>query len=468
MEPVRSSPPRVPDAAAPPKKSKKPHQFAKRIPLAPAEVSQMKKKYRGTKSTDSLSARRVGDYVIQSRFDGNIERGTLKHEGEDRIYYGPFKNDLPDGAGMLENPKIGIFEGVWENGKLKGPLTVYSKWGNIYKGFWEDNRWVDNKAEIFFTNGDHFVGTFHNDPNKQFEREGKGIYTTKAKIYEGNWSGDKFTGGKISFLDDPELLEYQGEVRSENFNGKGALLYKDGRKVEGNFVDGKCPEGKFSIIQNGSVIYDYEGKLKNNLPDKPRIPVPSAKRHSEFESEAAPEPKLERRQKAPRHQGPANEQQPVRAPILLSFSEFVAMNVPPHQGVIDNALIHYEGDILNGKCHGNGILAYKGVNLLKEFFVEDPPRFHGTFKDDAPQNGKGLMKFSILGNSYYSYGSFKNGNIYTGVGFYPAPQGVFCGVFWEGNLLLGEVRPYDQIPTSYEVFRAHMAKLHETWHMLYS
>lgn len=476
MEPFPPGPPLPPAAAGIPKEQAK--HSAKRSKKADAAgkatlgsqesqtIYSLKNKYISKGSASRLKESRNGnEYQIENT--GEQQRGIMKTK-EGRVFYGTFRNYIPHGRGVLERPigpEVGYIDGEWNNGKLSGPVDIYSPMGHIYSGFWENDKWLENKATLKLKNGDVYVGSFSKEPNKQLDKEGRGVLTTKNKVYEGVWRNDKFCEGKIMFLNDPELKEYEGEVKSDAFNGKGVLTYKDGRRIEGTFINGVCSEGKFSrILENGQIVDHYQGKLNNHFP--PHFVQPPAA--------AASQPQADQRKRKkssaePPSPPPANAAPVPKAPSLPPLSELVN-SIPGHrvQGHYENDRIIYDGEFANNKFDGMGILVIKNTHMLEDLGIPDTPRFGGLFLKGIAFEGLGVQEILAPDRvPRLSYGIFKEGRLHTGVGFVLTERGISCGVFQDGRQIRGrEYFHIERIPTTQEIFLEYLIEAIATYRQL--
>ena len=130
----------------------------------------------------------------------NIEEGGIRYEGE-------WKFDIKDGYGVQKWPGVGVFEGVWKDGKqTEGTIT------------WEDKSYY--KGEFF---GDFL--------------QGQGTLITSDEIIRGEWKKSKL-------------------------NGKGErILLHDGSRYVGKWVQGKLSgNGEYT-----SPTETYKGHFSNNL-----------------------------------------------------------------------------------------------------------------------------------------------------------------------------------------------------------
>ncbi len=146
------------------------------------------------------------------------------------IYTGQWKDQKRDGAGKQVWTDGSIFEGHWKNNKAHGKGRVIQANGDVFEGEWVDG--VINKAKYTSVNGDVYEGGW-----AQAEAEGADDYL-KAGKKEGQ--------GKYTYKEGLNLT-YEGGYENDLMNGKGILLFRDGRKFTGEFVDDKM-EGKGGVF----------------------------------------------------------------------------------------------------------------------------------------------------------------------------------------------------------------------------
>ena len=120
-------------------------------------------------------------------------KGTLFYEKENKNkrqrYEGDFKNDKPNGRGILYWNDGSKYEGEWKNDIKEGKGIMYYNNGERYEGNWKNGR-REGKGIYYWINGDKYEGDWKNNL-----REGKGIYYYRdGKIERGNWKKDKYFG----------------------------------------------------------------------------------------------------------------------------------------------------------------------------------------------------------------------------------------------------------------------------------
>lgn len=440
----------------------------------------------------------------------NLIKGMMTMPG--RTYRGEFKDLQPHGKGMMETIEGFIFEGEWSHGILEGPIKVYSKKGE-FTGNWKDNKWVENKAKITFKNGDTYEGSFSDKGDiESLLPEGKGILTTSKNIYDGLWKGRNFVQGKITYKNHKEFLEYNGSVLSDKFHGHGVLLFKDGRKVEGSFLNGHYDHFGCKMTQGDKLVlffHDEEQKIAELYEVKKRLPhthtmvteqqtsKKARTRKAPAAAEIPPIPKMRTPVLPPidalcKQMGvPHNAPVPNNAPLLNGFQKMIIndrtytgswtngrlfngaceINATDlyegsfdinlrftGRGTLDTPTYSYEGFFADDRPEGLGKLTYKNNPSLKNLSMTQAPSFIGFFRAGKPCNGRGLLE---IGHGRFSFGEFVNGALFSGVGFVRNEQHVFAGIVMNGVRMTGwthflgypgQIENWQPIPSSEQLF----------------
>lgn len=184
-------------------------------------------------------------------------------------------------------------------------------------------------------------------------------------------------------VSDDTIIEYNGEkcnykgIEKKKINGKGKILYRDGRIYEGIFENGMLNGNGKYISSNGDI---YEGNFnKGNLSGKGTIIKSKENSNNSKEDSNS-------------HKENSNK---------------------------DNNKITYIGEIKNFKKEGNGIETC------------DEYKYEGFFHDDM-KNGEGLLVYLSTGDKYN--GHFKDDKI-TGYGNYVWENGdSYIGDFVNGKM----------------------------------
>ena len=147
---------------------------------------------------------------------------------EDLIYKGELKNSKHHGKGIMNNKKLGIYEGEWKKGLMTEGKFSYLN-GNIYTGKFKNNRLF--KGTMVFENGLKYDGEW-----KDFKMHGKGtmIFSGKKK-YIGEWKDGFMNGIGTMFLQNGD--KYEGEWKDGKIHGLGTYTYYDGDIFRGNFTN---------------------------------------------------------------------------------------------------------------------------------------------------------------------------------------------------------------------------------------
>ena len=178
-----------------------------------------------------------GDYYIGELKDGKFEgKGELEIIGISK-YKGEFKNDLPNGKGILNDYEKGYtYEGDFIEGKKDGKGILEYIDGTKYEGEFKNDLYHGNGLMIF-NNGNKYEGQFLNGIIK-----GKGIFLwNDGKKYEGEYNDFIKNGfGKFIWNDNKY---YEGQWLNNKQHGKG-LICNEGKEIEGIFRFGKIIKGQ--------------------------------------------------------------------------------------------------------------------------------------------------------------------------------------------------------------------------------
>lgn len=155
------------------------------------------------------------------------------------MYQGQLEAGLPHGRGALRFSLSEYYDGEWSHGLPCGEGTLETK-EYKYRG-----RFADGLPE------------------------GQGVLTLHHRYtYEGNFSQGKFRGtGKLTWA--LESKTYFGGFKDNLFDGRGLMLWSDGRKYFGDYRRGLKHGKGCCIFSSGKKIYvRYEdGRLLEQLRD---------------------------------------------------------------------------------------------------------------------------------------------------------------------------------------------------------
>jgi hypothetical protein len=101
--------------------------------------------------------------------------------------------------------------------------------------------------------GDHFAGQF-----VEGRKHGLGVYRYAQNAnnadqitYEGEWASSLQSGHGVSTWTNGD--RYAGAVQDDNWNGAGVYRFADGRRIEGEFVNGRTAGLSVEWDANGQV-----------------------------------------------------------------------------------------------------------------------------------------------------------------------------------------------------------------------
>lgn len=165
----------------------------------------------------------------------------------------------PDGKGKLyfkEKGKIVIeYKGDLKDGKPQGTGILKMQSGDSYEGTFEDGS-PSGHIRHTLPDGSYEEGIFHN-----FKRDGMIHTHTPRMDMWAMYSNDQRIG---NIRVQTEHFTYDGEFKNDGMNGKGKLMYTDGRGYEGTFKNGQLKGKGKEYIEDGSVI---EANFKKGLAD---------------------------------------------------------------------------------------------------------------------------------------------------------------------------------------------------------
>ncbi len=216
--------------------------------------------------------------------EGEFLEGKLHGKGV-RIYPSGvrwdshFSQGVASGAGKIVYPggstEVGefkdncFFKGVFKNGKLTGLGKVINKDGEIWEGDFEEGRLKKGKKVCF--DGTVWEGEFDHNPQLNLQSQklcGNGkIINPQGDIKQGQFKYGLLHGpGKMTFK---HGKIYEGEFKSDMLHGLGKMTFSDGRIHKGEFLwdllHGKGQEinKKGQIIKDGQFEYGVliQGKM---------------------------------------------------------------------------------------------------------------------------------------------------------------------------------------------------------------
>lgn len=195
----------------------------------------------------------------------------LKVEGEKFI--GKIKNGKKHGKGITIHENGDKYEGEYEDGRENGQGICLYTVGSVYNGNWKNGKY-HGLGKFTDVNGNIYTGNWENGL-----QSGKGsLHDSKNEIIAtGEWENNKLKNGTctafrflpiedVQFLKIKRfegILEFTGEIKDFNIEGKGIAIFESGATYEGEWVKNqRSGKGKNSY-SNGNV---YDGEWLENTP----------------------------------------------------------------------------------------------------------------------------------------------------------------------------------------------------------
>lgn len=198
--------------------------------------------------------------------EGTFEKGELNGQGtaytEGKPCVGEFREGRPwnaKGSFVLHMKKPAVFIGEWVNGEPNGVGTIVTSDANekIEGTF---NNGLNGEVVWDFPDGRHYEGGMVNGmlsgQGKMFSKDGR-------LIYEGSYANDRTNGHGIHYINNSE--RYEGEMQNSKYNGQGTYYYAQG-SWSGEWKDGKRWEGRGLLL-----FYDDDGKQTGGFYNGPFV-----------------------------------------------------------------------------------------------------------------------------------------------------------------------------------------------------
>ena len=171
------------------------------------------------------------------------------------IYEGEWKNNLWNGNGIYITDK-GKYEGIFENGFLKGKGKIIYSNGDIYDGNIKDFL-KEGYGEYFYNNKDIYYGHFNNDL-----KNGKGkMKYSNGNLFIGKWKDDKKING-ILFTDIKDYYE-ENNIERIILDFKGGKLNLKGKIYCGDYIEDKLFGKGYLLNSNYCYIGDFIDNKRN-------------------------------------------------------------------------------------------------------------------------------------------------------------------------------------------------------------
>ena len=169
-------------------------------------------------------------------------------------YFGYFKNDVfQDGFGKTINQKGSTYIGQFKNGTANGIGKLTSFNGNIYQGFWTNNK-LDGFGIVSIKNGRSYFGEI-----SEGFFTGIGIMKYKnGNVYKGVLKEGKLHD--IGTLEYANNKKYIGEFNEGYKTGYGIMAWPNGEKFEGSWEKDTFKFG-FYYWPSGNI---YVGNFSND------------------------------------------------------------------------------------------------------------------------------------------------------------------------------------------------------------
>ncbi len=338
---------------------------------------------------------------------------TQKLRLKDGNYEGDVKNGKPHGKGRIVYDDGHAYEGDFVDGKRIGKGTLYFVDGDRLECVFRDD--YPNGTGTLYIDGAPFEGEFIGDITNFFncyhrdfksgssysgaflngKYHGKGIWDSASGThYEGEFKYGKYDGyGEVSFSTG---AKYMGEFKNGEYHGQGVYRFPDWSNIRGQFRNGK-PNGYCEYNGDDGTIYKGEyvdgkwhGKGVLTKAD-------GYKFEGTFENGVTAKRNVEPQKTEPRR------------PLPFSV-----------EGSLKNQRgDRYEGEHLNGKPHGKGVMRYADGSVYKGEFRDGLPHGRGVYTHPDGERYDGCFlygkkdaygKLNFADGSYYE-GDFKDGKM---------------------------------------------------------
>jgi hypothetical protein len=182
---------------------------------------------------------------------------ALEQQGEAYDYYrGDVRSGIPNGKGVFVYKNDNRYEGQVRNGQPNGQGMFLFANNDRYEGSFVDGVF-SGSGKFIFTNGDRYTGQVRNgQPNGtgtllfsgkaftgQFYRghvNGNGVLTTENGVRcQGTFYNSSFMGkATCTYPKGSSYKTYTGELRDGLPEGRGSVVYANGKQFSGEFRAG--------------------------------------------------------------------------------------------------------------------------------------------------------------------------------------------------------------------------------------
>ncbi len=190
--------------------------------------------------------------------------GTFVYKNDDR-YEGQVRNGVPNGRGIYSFRNGTRYEGTFRDGSFHGTGTLAMWSNNVYAGTYTGNfreGSYSGKGKLVMSNGDRYEGTLiagqpHGKGTIQYrgntykgdfylgQVNGQGTLTTnEGVVCRGRFYSSQLSGkGTCTFPATSGIKSYTGELRDGKPDGRGTMVYTNGKRFVGKFRAGSALEG---------------------------------------------------------------------------------------------------------------------------------------------------------------------------------------------------------------------------------
>ncbi|MBD2326628.1 hypothetical protein [Alkalinema sp. FACHB-956] len=159
-------------------------------------------------------------------------RGILVYSNDDR-YEGQVRNGIPNGQGMFLFANNDRYEGGIKNGQPHGQGAFTMANGDRYIGSVKEGS-PHGQGVFTFSNGSVYSGTFYLGQAK-----GQGVFVSKGIRCQGVFFSSQLSGrGSCAYPAGSTYRSYSGELRGAKPEGRGVMVFADGKRFSGEFRDG--------------------------------------------------------------------------------------------------------------------------------------------------------------------------------------------------------------------------------------
>lgn len=175
-------------------------------------------------------------------------------------YRGQVRNSLPNGTGIFVYENDDRYEGSVRNGLPNGKGTYLFSSGARYDGGFSNGQF-NGQGTLVYGDGSRYVGTFRNGSfyGKGTLTMANGLMSYQGGIREGQPHGK----GVLKFAGNT----YSGDFYLGQVNGQGVLTDSDGVVCRGTFFNSYLSGKATCTYPAGNPFKSYTGELRGGKPD---------------------------------------------------------------------------------------------------------------------------------------------------------------------------------------------------------